>query len=198
MAYLLMLLWIFPLYSIDLGTQGHTFPIAEIDLLELLQNRLGETSEKKLALINATMEKRIRKHIESPTPVPLPYAKHDRIFSFDPTITVKSEVKDDQGKVIIAKGTKYNPLENNHSLPEAILIFDGNNPDHLRWAQKNKGVWVLTNGKPLQLEKQENRPVYFDQGGVLTKKLKISAIPAIVSQEGSILKIEELVIGSNL
>jgi conjugal transfer pilus assembly protein TraW len=36
-------------------------------------------------------------------------------------------------------------------------------------------------------------PVYYDQQGVLTRRLGIKQVPAIVSQEGQRLRIDELV-----
>ena len=38
-----------------------------------------------------------------------------------------------------------------------------------------------------------NKPVYYDQDGVLVRKLGITAVPAIVSQEGARLRIDEVV-----
>ena len=35
-------------------------------------------------------------------------------------------------------------------------------------------------------------PVYFDQQGALTRKLGITQVPALVSQEGAQLRIDEL------
>ena len=55
---------------------------------------------------------------------------------------------------------------------------------------------ILVGGRPFDLQEdlQEDYPdmtVYFDQAGVLTKKLGIKASPAIVGQDGFMLRIEE-------
>ena len=42
----------------------------------------------------------------------------------------------------------------------------------------------LDKGQAHAIRKRTERPVYFDQGGVLTKKFGIEQVPACVSQEG--------------
>jgi conjugal transfer pilus assembly protein TraW len=47
-------------------------------------------------------------------------------------------------------------------------------------------------GAPLLLSEELKVPVYFDQSGLLTKKLGIHHVPALVTQEGMRLRIEEI------
>jgi conjugal transfer pilus assembly protein TraW len=47
-------------------------------------------------------------------------------------------------------------------------------------------------GAPLELNEQHDRWFYFDQAGVLTKKLGIKQVPSIVTQYGQLLKIQEV------
>ncbi|WP_341789766.1 TraC family protein [Rickettsia endosymbiont of Polydrusus tereticollis] len=54
------------------------------------------------------------------------------------------------------------------------------------------GKLVLTKGNPIKMAKKLNKPVFFDQGGVLTTRFKIKAVPAIARQEGKLLKISEI------
>jgi conjugal transfer pilus assembly protein TraW len=51
---------------------------------------------------------------------------------------------------------------------------------------------ILTGGSYLELMRQWKRPVFYDQQGALTEKLGIRHVPALVSQEGNKLKIEEI------
>ena len=46
--------------------------------------------------------------------------------------------------------------------------------------------------RTIELEQKKSKPVYFDQGSSLIKKFKIKALPAVVSQEGEVLKVEEI------
>jgi conjugal transfer pilus assembly protein TraW len=54
---------------------------------------------------------------------------------------------------------------------------------------------VLIAGKPLELERETNSPIYFDQFGELTKKFNITHVPAVVEQDGKYLKVTEINIG---
>ena len=51
---------------------------------------------------------------------------------------------------------------------------------------------ILTGGSYLDLMRRWKRPVFFDQQGTLTDKLGIRHVPALVTQDGKRLKIEEI------
>jgi conjugal transfer pilus assembly protein TraW len=183
----LLILFLFGLTSLeakDFGSFGPTFPIQEEDLMLVLQKRLVLAQQDE-------MQKAFIATVEKPKGKPFPKARKLRAYDYDPTLTVQEEIQDSQGKTIVAKGTKVNPLDQ-YSLTEDLLFFDGDDPRQVAWAKSLQGKWILTNGKPLELEKLEEKPVYFDQGGYLTKKLGIQALPAKVSQKDRKLKVEEV------
>lgn len=192
-----MLLVCLSLSAVDLGVKGHTFSIAELDLIEYLREKLENTTPDEIESLNAAFKKKCCETIETPPPLNIPYATKYRVFTFDPTITVRTDVLTDEGKILVPKGTRYNPLERNHTLNNSILFIDGTNNKHIEWAREMEGTWVLTKGSPIKLENREHRPVYFDQGGVIIKKLGIKAIPAMVSQEKVLLKVEEILLGGS-
>ena len=51
---------------------------------------------------------------------------------------------------------------------------------------------ILTAGSYLDLMKSWRTPVYYDQQGVLVRRFGITQVPALVSQEGMRLRIDEL------
>jgi conjugal transfer pilus assembly protein TraW len=51
---------------------------------------------------------------------------------------------------------------------------------------------ILVGGRPLELEKETNSLIYFDQFGELTKKFNIAHVPATVEQDGKYLKVIEV------
>ena len=53
---------------------------------------------------------------------------------------------------------------------------------------------ILVGGSYIDLMKAWNTPVYYDQEGTLVRKLGITGVPAIVSQEGSRLRIDEVTV----
>jgi conjugal transfer pilus assembly protein TraW len=177
----------------DLGTYGHVFPIEEEDLLTVLRNKVNELLKEELETVRNKVQSHYCSQFQNPQPIQgLKDATVYRVFYVDPTICSDRDIRDHEGKIVIPKGKCVNPLETVIHL-NALLFFDASNPQHIEWAKaQNKLVkWVLTKGKPLELEEKENHPVYFDQFGTLVKKFGIKHLPAKVSQEGLKLKIEE-------
>lgn len=177
-----------PAYSLDLGVQGSVFRIEEEDLLEYI---LAKTNDISLP----NQEEIIKAQIESfkkPQRVEIGEACEDRVYFYDPKVKVQADITDHEGNIVVKKGTTFNPL-GTVSLNQEMIFFDATNKEHLEWAKQSpKAKWILVNGNPIELEKELNRPIYFDQFGVITKKLKIQNVPAKVSQEGLKLKIEEI------
>lgn len=171
----------------DFGTVGTTFPIQEQNLLEYLRERLLCANKEELGRFYQEQAKRV----QEPKMLNLSEAQSNRVFFYDPTITVWDDVKDHEGNVIVKRGEKYNPLDHS-TLSNELLFFDATKTTHIEWAQAHSGMWILVKGKPIQLEEEEGVPVYFDQFGYLTKKFGIQAVPARVSQQGKLLRIEEI------
>lgn len=174
-------------YSKDLGVFGHTFPIAEQNLIEVLSARARCSNSEELSSIFLQSTK---KPIQG---VSISLAEASRVYTYDPTYVLERDIEDDMGKVLFKKGTKINPLETT-TLREGLLFFDATSMDQIQWAVSQKGQfkWVIVNGDPFTAESEHKRPVYFDQGGVLAFKLGLKAIPARVTQNGRALLIEEI------
>lgn len=179
----------------NLGIHGHIYPIEEENLLHVLSRKVSALSEEEVFLIQNKVKDHIVSSFKEPYPVEdIRETVKPRIFYFDPTICVQQTIYDHEGHVIVKKGTSINPLEN-LLLTQDLIFFDATNPLHIEWAKKQPAAkWILIKGRPLDLEEAEKRPIYFDQFGILTKKLKIHQVPAKVSQEGLKLRIEEILI----
>lgn len=155
---------------------------------------------------NLELQKKTRGAVERPKPVEsITKARATRVFYFDPTYILKEDLKDHLGNSIYAKGTKINPLET-VSLSQDLVFFDGDDEEQKKWllsriqdSESNvrnnkieKIRLILIKGSPLELSKELSFPVYFDQGGYLTKKLGIQHVPAVVTQDKLRLRIEEI------
>ncbi|HJD56490.1 MAG TPA: conjugal transfer protein, partial [Rickettsia endosymbiont of Pyrocoelia pectoralis] len=116
-----------------------------------------------------------------------------RIFYFDPTYTQSKDIKDAEGNILVPAGTTVNPLEE-LNWGEPLIFINGEDREQIDWAVKQQGKIILVEGSVLELSDQISRSVYFDQGGSLTNKFGIKQTPAIVDQEGSRLKIEEILL----
>lgn len=176
----------------DLGIQGERFPIQEEDLANVFHRALMDQLSSE-SMQEITRDLKVKAH--KPKPVLLSEAPSSRIHYFDPTYTVQEPIKDHNGAILFRKGSTLNPLKKIR-LSSGLLFIDGDNPAHLLWARKLQGEfkWILVKGQPLFLESQEKRPIYFDQSGFLTSKLHIQSVPAKVTQEGELLRIEEVAI----
>ena len=182
---------LFNLYSLgkDKGVYGELFEIEEKDLLEHVTSRLKKLEENgELKWIQDGIQKRIMKNIEEPRDIDgIIKTKEARIFEFDTTIEVTENLKDQKGRIFAKKGDKYNAL-NYITYSKTLLFIDGNDEEQIEWAKlkllKHKNVKIiLVKGKPLKLQERLKRPIYFDQYGIITKRMGIKQAPARVWQE---------------
>lgn len=179
----------------DLGQVGAVFEITEPCLLTTIQKRLQAFQQTgKLDVLQKEFEGRVRRSLERPRPVAgLAKAWEKKTRSFDPSLTLRSDLKDRGGRVFARAGQRINPLQY-VSFGADVLFFDGDDPEQVAWAQREPASsgWVLVKGAPFELQNQVGRPVYFDQGGILAKKFDLQAVPTRVRQEGLVLRIEEV------
>ncbi|MBY0292580.1 MAG: type-F conjugative transfer system protein TraW [Alphaproteobacteria bacterium] len=181
----------------DLGAHGVLFPIEEEDPIQLIQQKLKVIEENgELERHNHILQKKGKAAVERPKPVEgITRATQGRVFYYDPTYVVKADLVDHQGHVFYKKGTKINPLET-VSLSQNLLFFDADDEEQKNFAkeklQQGSLKLILIKGKPLALSEEFKIPVYFDQGGILTKKLGITQVPALVAQEKTRLHIQEV------
>jgi len=186
-----------PAAARDYGQQGAVFPIVEPDLLEQIRAKLQRLEASgETARLNADLKKRTIARVNRPEPVAgLRVASSPRQWTFDPTITVEADISDDKGRLIIAAGTRVNPLDT-VGLRQKLIFIDGDDAAQLAWAIKaHKAADAkppLVRGAPLDLVRARQRRFYFDQGGTLVKRFGIRAVPAIVEQQGRILRLREV------
>jgi len=188
-----------PAAALDLGVIGPTYAIAEPDLLVELKAKLSEKARTgELQALERAARQRIVAAIESPPPVPrLMRSERARTFYFDPSVVTGEPIVDADGRVLVAAGTRTNPLDI-VSLSQPLLFFDARDAAQVRTAQAlierygGKVKPILTAGSYLDLMRRWRTRVYYDQQGVLTGKLGITEVPALVSQEGKRLRIDAL------
>lgn len=183
------------LHAENLGVIGHTFPIHEESLLTVILKRLEEAEKSgKLDVMNKEFASKAKDSAQHPRPVEnLARATMPRTRIHDPSLHVKDDVVDHEGRLIAKAGTIINPLDT-LSWGEPLLFLDGRDDEQVAWGLRQVGKITLTGGAPLQLEERVGRPIYFDQGGTITRRFDIRALPARVSQAGNRLKVEEIVL----
>jgi conjugal transfer pilus assembly protein TraW len=183
----------------DLGTIGPTYAIEEPHLLTAIEQQLRtKQASGELARLEAEVKRRIVDAIEHPAPLPgITRAERARSFYFDPSIVVDDDITDAQGNILVPAGTRENPLVV-VSLSKRLLFFDASDESQVACARRTIARYdgkvkpILVAGSYLALMQRWQLPVYFDQQGALTRKLGITHVPALVSQEGLRLRIDEL------
>lgn len=187
-------------HAVDLGQYGPVYPVKEPDLLDVITSTVQakvDSGEWKRLYTDA--QRRAQVALENPRPVAgLAAATARRSWLFDPSIVLSQDIRDNEGRVLYAAGTRVNPLDA-VALPQPLLFFDGGDARQVKAAQavlsKYNGLVtpILVAGSWQKLGKEWQRQVYFDQQGRLVGQLGIQAVPALVTQELSALRIEEFV-----
>jgi conjugal transfer pilus assembly protein TraW len=183
----------------DLGTVGPTYAIEEPHLLNAIEQQLrAKEHSGELARLQEAAKQRIIDSIEHPVPLTgIRRTERARSFYFDPSIVAGENITDTKGNIIVPAGTRANPLAI-VSLSKHLLFFDGTDERQVERARellahyRGKLKPILVAGSYLALMQRWQLPVYFDQQGALTRKLGITQVPALVSQEGLQLRIDEL------
>lgn len=195
--------WALGAQATNLGTIGPTYPVAEKNLLDVIMARLrAKEASGELKRHEQEARDRAAYAVNNPRPVDgLLRAQAARTFYFDPTFTLQSNVVDGAGAILFPAGTRKNPLEV-VSLSKHLLFFDARDPGQVARAREliehyqGKVKPILVGGSYLDLMKRWNKPVFYDQDGTLVRKFGIAAVPAIVSQEGQRLRIDEVPVRS--
>ena len=195
---LLILLGAETAVSEDLGVVGKTYEIAETDLIEHIQNQLrAMEADGRLAEQQQRMRERTRETVKRPAGRVLPRATEARVFHVDPSVTTDYDVVDHLDNVIYKAGTTVNPLEYT-ALTTPIVFFDGDDAKQLAWVRELLGdapdryVALMTNGPVIELMQAWNVRLYFDQYGRYSQQLGVTALPAVVRQEGFLLRVDEI------
>lgn len=182
----------------DLGTVGKTYEIAETDLVAHIQSELRAMQEDgRLEEQQQLMRERAQQTVKRPPGVSLPRAKESRFYHYDPSVTTDFDVVDHLGNVIYVAGTTVNPLEY-ASLNTPIIFFDGDDKMQAAWVRDFLGdtpdrfVPLMTNGPVIELMQEWNIRLYFDQHGRYAEQFGIAALPAVIRQDGLLLRVDEV------
>lgn len=181
----------------DFGIYGTIFEVKEEGFLAMI--------ERKLKLVDIEQEKSkmleiAKTRIEQPVAVSnIKRTQKAQDFTYDPSYIIKEDIILPDGKLLYKLGTKVNPLDH-INLDKKLIFIDSRDKEQVEWFKqqqssstiKAEDKLILVAGRPLDLQKELDREVYFDQAGVLTTKFKIKQVPAIIQQEGKVLRIKEV------
>ncbi len=182
----------------DLGVVGPTWPIGERDLVQVMQERAAAKQRSgEIDQLQGALQKRAKAYADRPTRLVLARAARERSWALDPAVSVPYDIKDALGKVLIPAGTRVNPLDR-MTLSRKLVFLDAGDPEQLAWLGRRAVAFrsghkvVLTGGSISQASEVLGGRVWFDQAGKLVQEFGINSVPAIVAQDGRLLRIQEV------
>jgi conjugal transfer pilus assembly protein TraW len=210
---ILMLCPLLPLNAASLGAVGQVFPISEIDMLQWIEHRLHTFEQKgELQSMREQFQDNVKAGVRRPRPVGLITTLTPEVFNVDPTLTLAKDIKDLDGNLIYAKGTRVNPFDTatwpalqkanvgQFKFSKTLVFFDGDDVQQVLWAKEfatthdnpHNIKWILTGGEPETLHHQLQARIYFDQQGNISRALTIKRVPSVVKQAGVMWQVREV------
>lgn len=185
----------------DLGSYGHQWDIEEQDGVQQMIDKLKKMKEDgTLDKIQKQYQKDFIDHINNPTPIAgISKATTPRTYTVDPSIVIQEPIRNEQGVVMVAPGTRVNPLDY-MKWSKAVVLIDARDEDQVDFVKKRlvdhpNDKIILVGGSFVKLMKELKVRVYYDLGGAFTKRFNLTKVPAVVSQTGKVLQVQELVLG---
>ena len=187
-------------HAASLGTIGPIYPIGEESALDMIMKKLRQKERSgELKRLQEEAVRRSMGSIKNMKPVDGIVTVHVRAQRFiDPTVTYAKPVTTDDGRIVIPVGTKINPLEMT-GLTKTLVFFDARDPEQreavVRLVAKSgqlKVKPILVAGSWLDLTKAWKTQVFYDQNGTLSKRFGITAVPAVIRQQGKMLVLDEI------
>ena len=173
-----------------LGTVGATYAIAERDALAEIEQKA-----KGIDWSRVVTKKRIEEYDGPQDRVSLPRAARDRSFPVDMTWTLETDIPDGKGGILYPKGYTFNPLDY-VTFARTLVVINGNDPEQVKWfaASEYKGridvMLLLTEGPYRSLGKKLDVPLFYADSTII-ERLRLSALPSVVRQEGTVMVVRE-------
>ncbi len=168
-------------------------------MIEYIYNKLAKLQANgTIDKMNAEFKQRAISYVSRPKKVVgIKTTEIEKEWKYDPTVTLNKDLADQDGKVFYNAGASVNPLDY-ITLSNALIFIDGDDEKQIEFALEKEKEFlgnikiILVSGPIVELIKRYKKRFYFDQEGILTSKLQITQVPAIMQQNGKELIIREL------
>ena len=179
----------------ELERLARVFSVEEENMIVALKRKLQLLDEAgKLDALKEQWKQRIQESFKRPKPVAgIVNTVEARSFHHDPTLVIEHDIQTPKGDYLARKGDTLNPLL--VMKPEkGFLFINGDLEEHIDFAKNHLEKYdvVLVAGSPIDAERQLKVPVFFDQGGYLTRHFGIKQVPAFLSVDHNLLLIREV------
>lgn len=184
-------------FAKDFGQKGKVYPIVEVNLLEHIYKKLNKyNSEGRIDELQKEFAEKVKKSIERPSGNNIPSAIKNRTWTYDPSLELTQNIYNDKSEVIARSGDKVNPLQH-VTLTKELIFINADIEKQINFAKKKinqnqANKIILVNGSISDTNQKLNKGVYFDQEAKLIQRFGISRTPAVVKQEGTVLRVSEV------
>ena len=183
--------------TINIGTFGATYKIAEKNAIAELKQKAAQTDWKKY--FNPKKIKSLVKNY-SPDLIKLPRAGKNNTFLVDMTYTLDFDIPDGKGGILYPAGFEFNPLEY-MNFSKILVIFDGADIKQVQWCQNSyaadyKSTLLITGGSCYDLSGLFKRPVFYASADFI-RRFGVRALPSLISQQKNYMEIKEIEIENN-
>lgn len=170
------------------------YPIAEQDMEEYLKEQMRRVDWGR---VREDLHRRVMERLHEGPNIGLQPATSSRVFTVDVTQRYEHDILNHDGTAVVVKGgTEINPLTR-IALSHRYVVIDGRDAKQLTYAQSliqryGFGVKILLSaGDVSEVTKQLQRRVYWVQPEMVSK-FQLAHVPSVISQNGPVLKIEEV------
>ena len=170
------------------------YAIAEQDMEEYLKEQMRRVDWGR---VREDLQRRVVERLHEGPNIGLQPATSSRVFTVDVTQRYEHDISNHDGTAVVVKGgTEINPLTR-IALSHRYVVIDGRDAKQLTYAQSliqryGFGVKILLSaGDVSEVAKQLQRRVYWVQPEMVSK-FQLAHVPSVISQNGPVLKIEEV------
>ena len=173
----------------DNSPVGRTYPIKEQNMLSYIEQKIKTYDFNKD--IKTTSDNFMKDRFD----IDLLVSKESRSYYVDPTTVIKKAIMH-KDKVIVAPGTKVNPLQY-MPLTKDYVFIDATDKTQVeiakKWRLKNKRMTLITTKMPKAESTLkmlvENFDKIYEVDQLLKRRFGITHIPSKVSQKGLVLEV---------
>lgn len=183
-----------PLFAVELGVVGKTYPIIEKNAVTQMKDAAAQVDWSKV-LNKKKLEKAIH-DFKPKESVYLPKASRARTRLVDISYTNPDDIRDVHGKLLYPKGYTFNPLDY-VTFPNTIIVLNGADKDQVKWFKSLpnntdiKVMLIVTDGSYFDLGEELGRPVFFISS-LIAKRFQLEYVPSIIQQKGNMMEVKEI------
>ena len=171
------------------------YPIWERDLEEVFKERIRQTN---MSPMKRELETKVKDRLKAGPGLTLPPVTESRTFSVDLTQRIDNDIPNHDGSAIVVKaGTQVNPLLY-VSYRHRLVVIDGRDARQVAFAQEQVRQYgidavkvLLSDGDFESVARAVKDRVYWLQPEIIDR-FKLQHVPSVVTQNGPVMKVEEV------